>query len=133
MAKGHRSQIKRARNESNRETRPSAKLSYARISVQKACYVLDVIRGKDVQTALGILTYNPRYASSVIKKLLESAIANAENNNGMNADNLTHAGFSQISFHDSFLLLFGSVSLLSNYCLDSCNVLANLFNAACIL
>ena len=56
MAKGHRSQIKRARNESNRETRPSAKLSYARISVQKACYVLDVIRGKDVQTALGILT-----------------------------------------------------------------------------
>ena len=57
MAKGHRSQIKRARNESNRETRPSAKLSYARISVQKACYVLDAIRGKDVQTALGILTY----------------------------------------------------------------------------
>ena len=91
MAKGHRSQIKRARNENNRETRPSAKLSYARISVQKACYVLDVIRGKDVQTALGILTYNPRYASSVIKKLLESAIANAENNNGMNADNLVVA------------------------------------------
>ena len=88
MAKGHRSQIKRARNESNRETRPSAKLSYARISVQKACYVLDVIRGKDVQTALGILTYNPRYASSVIKKLLESAIANAENNNGMNPADL---------------------------------------------
>ncbi len=41
MAKGHRSQIKRARNENNKETRPSAKLSYARISVQKACYVLD--------------------------------------------------------------------------------------------
>ena len=91
MANGHRSQIKRARNENNRETRPSAKLSYARISVQKACYVLDAIRGKDVQTALGILTYNPRYASSVIKKLLESAIANAENNNGMNADNLVVA------------------------------------------
>ena len=88
MAKGHRSQIKRARNESNRETRPSAKLSYARVSVQKACFVLDAIRGKDVQTALGILTYNPRYASSLIKKLLESAIANAENNNGMNAENL---------------------------------------------
>ncbi len=63
MAKGHRSQIKRARN-ANKDTRPSAKLSYARMSVQKACYVLDVIRGKDVQTALGILTYNPRYASS---------------------------------------------------------------------
>ena len=88
MAKGHRSQIKRARNENNRETRPYAKLSYARVPVQKACYVLDVIRGKDVKSALGILTYNPRYASSVIKKLLESAVANAENNNGMNADNL---------------------------------------------
>ena len=87
MAKGHRSQIKRQRNE-NRDTRPSAKLSYARVSVQKACYVLDVIRGKDVQTALGILTYNPRYASSVIKKLLESAVANAENNNGMKHENL---------------------------------------------
>ena len=36
--------------------------------------------GKDVQTALGIVMYNPRYASSVVKKLLESAIANAENN-----------------------------------------------------
>ena len=87
MAKGHRSQIKRERN-AQKDTRPSAKLSYARVSVQKACYVLDAIRGKDVQTALGILTYNPRYASSVIKKLLESAVANAENNNGMNADNL---------------------------------------------
>ena len=87
MAKGHRSQIKRARN-ANKDTRPSAKLSYARMSVQKACYVLDVIRGKDVQTALGIVSYNPRYASSLIKKLLESAIANAENNNGMNVENL---------------------------------------------
>lgn len=87
MAKGHRSQIKRERN-ANKDTRPSAKLSYARVSVQKACFVLDAIRGKDVTTALAILTYNPRYASSLIKKLLESAIANAENNNGMNRDNL---------------------------------------------
>ena len=88
MAKGHRSQIKRERNEQNRDTRPSAKLSYARVSVQKACFVLDAIRGKDVQTALAILEYNPRYASSIIKKLLQSAIANAENNNGMNPENL---------------------------------------------
>ena len=87
MAKGHRSQIKRERNE-NEETRPSAKLSYARMSVQKACFVLDAIRGKDVETALGILTYSPRYASSVIKKLLESAVANAENNNGLSRTNL---------------------------------------------
>jgi len=87
MAKGHRSQIKRERN-AQKDTRPSAKLSYARIPVQKACFVLDAIRGKNVQTALAILEYNPRYASGVIKKLLESAIANAENNNGMSADNL---------------------------------------------
>ena len=87
MAKGHRSHIKRERN-AIKDTRPSAKLSYARVSVQKACFVLDAIRGKDVTTAKAILEYNPRYASSVIKKLLDSAIANAENNNGMNPDNL---------------------------------------------
>lgn len=87
MAKGHRSQIKRERNE-NKDIRPSAKLSYARMSVQKACFVLDAIRGKDVMTAIGILEYNPRYASTVIEKLLKSAIANAENNNGMSAENL---------------------------------------------
>ena len=87
MAKGHRSQIKKERNQ-NKDTRPSAKLAYARISAQKAGFVLDAIRGKDVQTALGILAYNPRYASSVIEKLLKSAIANAENNNGMNPENL---------------------------------------------
>ena len=83
-----RSQYKRERNKENRETRPSAKLSYARVSVQKACFVLDAIRGKDVNTALAILEYNPRYASSIIKKLLLSAIANAENNNGMNPEKL---------------------------------------------
>ncbi len=87
MAKGHRSQIKRERNE-QRDTRPSAKLSYARISVPKACFVLDAIRGKDVQTALAILTYNPRYASGVVEKLLRSAIANAENNQGLSAEDL---------------------------------------------
>lgn len=84
----HRSQIKRNRNRDNRETRPFAKLSYARIPVQKACFVMDAIRGKDVETALAILQYNPRYASSVIYKLLSSAVANAENNKGMNRSNL---------------------------------------------
>jgi len=91
MAKGHRSQIKRERNAASnalKKERPSAKLSYARIPTQKACFVLDAIRGKGVTEALGILTYSPRNASSVIKKLLESAIANAENNNGMSAENL---------------------------------------------
>ena len=90
MAKGHRSQIKRERNDV-KDTRPSAKLSYARMSVQKACFVLDAIRGKDVDTALAIVMYNPRYASSVIEKLLKSAIANAENNNGLDRNNLVIA------------------------------------------
>ncbi|MCM1398588.1 MAG: 50S ribosomal protein L22 [Clostridium sp.] len=87
MAKGHRSQIKRLRNE-NKDTRPRATVSYARVSVTKACFVLDAIRGKDVTSALGILAYNNRYASKVIEKLLKSAIANAENNNGMKAEDL---------------------------------------------
>ena len=54
MAKGHRSQIKRDRNDETRDRRPSAKLSFARISVQKACFVLDAIRGKDVQSEIRI-------------------------------------------------------------------------------
>ncbi|MCR5201634.1 MAG: 50S ribosomal protein L22 [Lachnospiraceae bacterium] len=88
MAKGHRSQIKRERNENQRDTRPSAKLSYARCSAQKAGFVLDAIKGKDVETAIAILTYNPRYASGIILKLLQSAVANAENNNGLSRENL---------------------------------------------
>ena len=87
MSKGHRSQIKRERN-ANTVKRPSATLSYARVSVQKACFVLDAIRGKNLEEALGIVSYNPRYASTLVKKLLESAAANAENNNNMNRDDL---------------------------------------------
>ena len=87
MANGHRTQIKRERN-AQKDTRPSAKLSYARIPVQKACFVMDAIRGKDVEAAMGILTYNNRYASEVILKLLNSAVANAENNLGMDRESL---------------------------------------------
>ena len=87
MANGHRSQIKRERN-AVKDTRPSAKLSYARVSEQKACFVLDAIRGKSVEEALAIVMYNPRYASSLIEKLIKSAAANAENNNGMDPSKL---------------------------------------------
>ena len=87
MAKGHRSQIKRERNEV-RDNRAKATLTFARVSVQKACFVLDAIRGKSYEEALAIVTYNPTYASSPIKKLLESAAANAVNNNGMKKDAL---------------------------------------------
>ncbi len=86
MSTQHRSQYKVDRN-AQKDTRPSAKLSFARIPVQKACFVMDAIRGKDVNSALAILQYNPRYASSVIYKLLASAAANAEFK-GMNKDNL---------------------------------------------
>lgn len=87
MSKGHRSQIKRERNKV-KDLRPSAKLSFARVPVQKACFVLDAIRGKNLDSALAIVMYNPRYASTVIEKLLKSAAANAENNNHMDVSKL---------------------------------------------
>lgn len=88
MSVGHRSQIKRERNEKHVDKRPSATLSNARVSNRKAAFVLDAIRGKKVVDALGIVTYNTRYASKLIKKLLESAIANAKNNNKMDEEKL---------------------------------------------
>ena len=87
MAKGHRSRIKKERNET-RETRPHASHMYARISDTKARIVLNQIKGKDVGQALGILTYSPRHAAALIKKVLLSAIANAENNMGLDAEDL---------------------------------------------
>ena len=70
MAKKYsRSQYKKERN-ANKDTRPKATLRNARVSTTKAAFVLDAIRGKDVETALGILLYNPRYASTLIEKLL---------------------------------------------------------------
>lgn len=88
MSKGHRTQIKRERNETRVDKRPSAKLSNARVSSRKAGFVLDAIRGKDVEEAIGIVTYSPRYASKLIKKLIESAKANATNNNNMDENKL---------------------------------------------
>ena len=88
MSKGHRTQVKRERNETKVDKRPSAKLSNARVSSRKAGFVLDAIRGKDVNEAIGIVTYSPRYASKLIKKLIESARANAKNNNNMDENNL---------------------------------------------
>ena len=45
-----------------------------------------------MKTALGIVMYNPRYASTFVEKLLKSAIANAENNNGMNVGVIVYVG-----------------------------------------
>jgi large subunit ribosomal protein L22 len=87
MAKGHRSQIKRERN-ANTDNRAKAKVSFARVSDTKARIVLDTIKGKDVVSALGILAFTPRKAARVIEKLLSSAVANAENNLGLDPNNL---------------------------------------------
>jgi large subunit ribosomal protein L22 len=64
----------------------SATLKYARMSAQKVRLVADLVRGKGVQEAINILSFNTKKAALVVKKLLESAIANAENNKGLDVD-----------------------------------------------
>lgn len=66
----------------------SAKLRGARLSAQKARLVADQIRGKGVEEALNILAFSPRKGAALIKKTLESAIANAEHNDGLDVDEL---------------------------------------------
>ncbi len=63
-------------------------LRYARISSRKVKIVADLIRGKKVEEALAIVKFTPKASSEIIEKLLKSAIANAENNHGMNRGNL---------------------------------------------
>ena len=65
-----------------------ASLKHARISARKVKIVIDLIRGKDVNEALAILKFTPKAASPLVEKLVKSAIANAENNFNMKADNL---------------------------------------------
>ena len=88
MAKGHRSQVKKQRNEENRDKRPQATVKYVGIPASKAKIVLDQIVGKDARTAAALLKYNPRDAASIIAKVLNSAMANAENNLGMDVSKL---------------------------------------------
>ena len=63
-------------------------LKNARISPRKVCIVLDLIRGKDVKTAMGILKNTHKAASEYLIKLLASACANAENNHHMDVEKL---------------------------------------------
>jgi large subunit ribosomal protein L22 len=65
-----------------------AKYKFARISAQKCRLVADQIRGKDIEDALDILTFSPKKAAGLVKKLLNSAIANAEHNEGADIDEL---------------------------------------------
>ena len=66
-----------------------AYLKGTRLSPQKAGLVANAIRGKSIQEAMDFLDFNKQKGSSVIKKLLESAIANAENNNKSDIDLLS--------------------------------------------
>ncbi|WP_086982064.1 MULTISPECIES: 50S ribosomal protein L22 [Vibrio] len=68
-----------------------AKHNFARISPQKARLVADQIRGKSVEQALEILTFSNKKAADLIKKVLDSAIANAEHNEGADIDDLSVA------------------------------------------
>lgn len=65
-----------------------AKLKGARMSAQKARLVADQIRGKAVEDALQLLSYSPKKGAALIKKVLNSAIANAEHNEGADVDEL---------------------------------------------
>lgn len=66
----------------------AAVLRGARLSAQKARLVADAIRGKQVEEALDILTFSGKKGADIIKKVLESAIANAEHNDGADVDEL---------------------------------------------
>tara|TARA_B100001029_G_scaffold39471_1_gene30581 strand:+ start:422 stop:763 length:342 start_codon:yes stop_codon:yes gene_type:complete len=79
----------------------SAKLSRLTVSPYKVRLVADQIRGKKVEEAIDILSFSAKSSASNVLKLLESAIANAEHNNGMDIDNLF---ISEIRVDESFIL-----------------------------
>ena len=66
----------------------AAKLKGAKLSAQKARLVADQIRGKSAESALEILQFSTKKGADIIKKVLESAIANAEHNDGADVDEL---------------------------------------------
>ena len=74
--------------EENKVLEATAILRFARISARKVKIVADLIRGKKVDEALAIVKFTPKASSEIIENLLKSAIANAENNHGMNRGNL---------------------------------------------
>ena len=65
-----------------------AKLYGVRLSAQKGRLVADLVRGQPIASALSILSFTPKKGAKIIKKVLESAIANAEHNNGADIDEL---------------------------------------------
>jgi large subunit ribosomal protein L22 len=72
----------------------AAKHRFARVSAQKARLIADQIRGLGVEQALQLLAFSPRSAAVLVRKVLESAIANAEHNEGADIDELKVASIS---------------------------------------
>jgi len=66
----------------------TSKLRYARISPQKCRLVADVVRGQPVGNAISTLKYMPKKGAELVRKVLESAVANAEHNHGADIDDL---------------------------------------------
>ena len=66
----------------------TSKLRYAHISPQKCRLVADVVRGKPVGNAISTLKYMPKKGADLVRKVLESAVANAEHNHGADIDEL---------------------------------------------
>ena len=66
----------------------AARLRYVRVSPQKCRLVADMVRGKQIGEALQTLAFTPKKAARIVKKVLESAIANAEHNDGADIDEL---------------------------------------------
>ena len=83
-----RSREKTAKRRENADKRPRAIARYVRISSRKVKIVVDLIRGKSVREAEAILRYTPKAATEPVLKLLNSAVANAENNVELNRDDL---------------------------------------------
>ena len=83
-----RQKVKAAARKANADKRPHASAKYVRVAPRKVQIVLDLIRGKRVDDALAIVMYTPKAASPVVEKLLNSAIANAENNLEMDRETL---------------------------------------------
>ncbi len=83
-----RQREKALKRQETKDKRPHAKVKYIRMSSSKVKLVIDLIRGKSVEQAIAILKNTQKAASPVVEKLLNSAIANAENNSGLLRDDL---------------------------------------------
>ena len=83
-----RQREKAQQRQQEKDKRPMAKARYIRISSSKVMVVIDLIRGKSVAEATALLKSTPKAASPIVEKILNSAVANAENNQGLLRDDL---------------------------------------------